>query len=138
MSPPPTPGTKSAAAQARELEWERVQRARAPGSLTFQGQEATNSANYLPFRQAYPDLQSAPPIQTTFLDRSPHLYSGPRTGVPPTPYSAYQPQTPITPITPRRLATRQELKKNKKKYGAGPLSPDDIVSSEAEMWGEPE
>ena len=135
MSPPPTPGTKSAAAHARELEWERVQRARAPASLTFQGQE---SANNLPFRQAYPDLQSAPPIQTTFLDRSPHLYGGPRTGVPPTPYSAYQPQTPLTPITPRRLATRQELKKNKKKYGAGPLSPDDIVSSEAEMWGEPE
>ena len=140
LSPPPTPGWQSAAAQARDFERERALRARPPANLPMQNQFANNSAGALPFRQAYPDLQSAPPMQTTFLDRQAHLYNGPRTGVPSTPYSPYQPQTPVTPITPR-LATKQDLKKSKKgyskKYGGGPLSPDDIVSSDAEVWGEP-
>lgn len=136
VSPPLTPGYKSAAAHAREVDRSKALQSRAPAALHLQNQAAPNSIGSLPFRQAYPEMQSAPPMKTTFLDRRSHLYHGPRTGVPSTPYSPYQPQTPLTPITPRRLATKQELKKSMKRQG-GPLSPDDIVPSDEDMWGEP-
>ena len=137
LSPPPTPGRRSAAAQAREAERDRFHRARAPAALSLRSQATSNSSQSLPFRQAYPEaLQSAPPIQTTFLERNPHLLNGARTSVPQTPYSPYQPQTPITPITPR-LATKQELRRAMKRQHEGPLTPEDMVPSDKQMWGDP-
>ena len=131
--PPLTPGMKSAAAQAREME-KKSTRAPAPAPLPLRN-TATNSNRSLPLREAYPPPQSAPATKTTYLEkRDSVLHPAPRTGVPQTPYSAYMPFTPMTPITPGRLVTKEEMKRNKKQQGMKVLSEDDMVKSDEDMW----
>ncbi len=131
--PPLTPGMKSAAAQAREME-RKSTRAPAPAPLPLRN-TATNSNRSLPLREAYPPPQSAPATKTTYLEkRDSILHPAPKTGVPQTPYSAYMPFTPMTPITPGRLVTKEEMKRNKKQQGMKVLSEDDMVKSDEDMW----
>jgi hypothetical protein len=132
---PPTPVQKSAAAQAREAERGNFQRPQPPAALSLRSTAVTNSTDSLPFRQVYPEsMKSAPATKTTFLEkRESVLHPAPMTGVSYVPYSPYEPYTPVTPISPQ-LATKQEVKRNKKKYGVV-LTPDDVVPSDEDMWG---
>ena len=136
--PPPTPGHKSAAAQAREVDSQRHSKFHLPTRLSIAGRttSATNSTGSLPFRQNYADsMKSAPATKTTFLDkRETHLQSGPRTGVPFTPYSPYMPYTPLTPVTPRVLVGKEERKRKQKKAAMKVVSEDDLVASDDDMW----
>lgn len=136
--PPPTPGYKSAAAQAREMDGQRHSRFHLPSALSKIGRTttATNSTGSLPFRQNYSDsMKSAPATKTTFLDkRENHLHSGPKTGVPFTPYSPYMPYTPLTPVTPRVLIGKDERKRKQKKAAMKVVTEDDLVQSDDDMW----
>jgi hypothetical protein len=136
--PPPTPGHKSAAAQAREMDGQRHSKFHLPSALSKSGRttSATNSTRSLPFRQNYADsLKSAPATKTTFLDkRETNLQSGPKTGVPFTPYSPYMPYTPLTPVTPRVLIGKEERKRKQKKTAMKVVSEDDLVASDDDMW----
>ena len=131
--PPPTPGQKSAAANAREAERKVSSRTPAP----LQTRPTNNSSNVLPFRQNYStSLQSAPATKTTFVERRESILNpAPRTGAP-VPYSPYMPFTPVTPITPGRLVTKEERKWSKKHGGMKVLAEDDIVRSDQDMWGD--
>jgi hypothetical protein len=136
--PPPTPGSKSAAAQAREMDGQRRSKFHLPSALSNIGRNAVsaNSTGSLPFRQNYADsLKSAPATKTTFLDkREAPLHSGPRTGVPFTPYSPYMPYTPLTPVTPRVLVGKEERKRKQKKAAMKVVTEDDLVLSDDDMW----
>lgn len=136
--PPPTPGQKSAAAQAREIDGQRHSRFHLPSALSNIGRNAvaTNSTGSLPFRQNYAEsMKSAPATKTTFLDkRESVLHPGPKTGAPFTPYSPYMPYTPLTPVTPRVLVTKEERKRKQKKAAMKVVSEDDLVISDDDMW----
>ncbi|KAI1625677.1 hypothetical protein EDD37DRAFT_312621 [Exophiala viscosa] len=131
--PPLTPGQKSTATSAQDVE-----KKGPPAPLSLRSAAASNSSNTLPFRQFYNEsLRSAPPTKTTFLDRRESILGvHPKTGVPQTPYSPYMPFTPMTPVTPRTLVTKKEMKRNRKKEGLKVLSEDDMVRSDEDMWGE--
>jgi hypothetical protein len=137
--PPPTPGHKSAAAQAREVDGQRHSRFHLPSAISNIGRNtptATNSTGSLPFRQNYSDsMKSAPATKTTFLDKRENLlHSGPKTGVPFTPYSPYMPYTPLTPVTPRVLIGKDERKRKQKKAAMKVVTEDDLVASDDDMW----
>lgn len=135
--PPPTPGQKSAAAQAREIDAIRPQK-HTPAALSLSGQTMhNNSSGSLPFRQMYQEsMKSAPATKTTFLDKKEiNMGTHPQTGVPRTPYSPYTPFTPMTPITPRTLMSRKDMKRQKKEKGLKVLSEDDMVKSDEDTWG---
>ncbi|KAL4778958.1 hypothetical protein BJX76DRAFT_342143 [Aspergillus varians] len=93
-----------------------------------------NSSSSLPFREAYPQLLSAPPTKTTILERPEKQLNGPRTGLP-TPYSPYMPFTPLTPLTPSRIVTKKQRKRQGRENGLRALNEEDVVRDENEMWG---
>lgn len=93
-----------------------------------------NSSSSLPFRDAYPQLLSAPPTKTTILERPEKQMNGPRTGLP-TPYSPYMPFTPLTPLTPSRIVTKQQRKRAGKENGLRAVNEEDAVRDETDMWG---
>lgn len=93
-----------------------------------------NSASSLPFRDAYPQLLSAPPTKTTILERPEKQINGPRTGLP-TPYSPYMPFTPLTPLTPSRIVTKKQRKRAGKENGLRAVNEEDAVRDENDMWG---
>ncbi|KAL4907267.1 hypothetical protein BDW74DRAFT_148830 [Aspergillus multicolor] len=96
--------------------------------------KAGRSSSSLPFREAYPQLLSAPPTKTTILERPEKQANGPRTGLP-TPYSPYMPFTPLTPLTPSRIVTKKQRKRQGKENGLRALNEEDAVRGEDEMWG---
>ncbi|KAL4886772.1 hypothetical protein BJY04DRAFT_77413 [Aspergillus karnatakaensis] len=102
----------------------------APLNLTPGG----NSSSSLPFREAYPQLLSAPPTKTTILERPDKHLNGPRTGLP-TPYSPYMPFTPLTPLTPSRIVTKKQRKREGRENGLRALNEEDAVRDENDMWG---
>ncbi|KAL4806858.1 hypothetical protein BDV18DRAFT_138332 [Aspergillus unguis] len=92
------------------------------------------SSSSLPFREAYPQLLSAPPTKTTILERPEKHHNGPRTGLP-TPYSPYMPFTPLTPMTPSRIVTKKQRKREGKENGLRALNEEDAVKGEEDLWG---
>ncbi|KAL3470585.1 hypothetical protein BJX99DRAFT_264126, partial [Aspergillus californicus] len=106
-----------------------------PLKLTLQAPSlSAGSSSSLPFREAYPQLLSAPPTKTTYLDRPEKQLNGPRTGLP-TPYSPYMPFTPLTPLTPSRIITKKQRKRAGKENGLRALNEEDAVRDEEDMWG---
>ncbi|KAL2842787.1 hypothetical protein BJY01DRAFT_235885 [Aspergillus pseudoustus] len=128
-APPPAPPTITRTSTSS---------ARAPAPPTLNLQAATpgagHSSSSLPFREAYPQLLSAPPTKTTYLERPEKGLNGPRTGLP-TPYSPYMPFTPLTPMTPSRIVTRKQRKREGRENGLRALNEEDAVRDENEMWG---
>ncbi|KAL4869125.1 hypothetical protein BDV12DRAFT_185359 [Aspergillus spectabilis] len=103
----------------------------APLNLTPVGGHSSSS---LPFREAYPQLLSAPPTKTTILERPDKHLNGPRTGLP-TPYSPYMPFTPLTPLTPSRMITKKQRKREVREHGLRALNEEDAVRDNEDMWG---
>ncbi|KAL8649499.1 MAG: hypothetical protein Q9210_004353 [Variospora velana] len=122
---------------------------RAPAPLSLKTQTSAGMTGALPLRSAPLPLRNLntsrantdrPPsiIKATVLERKApdHRFGTPRTGVPPTPYSAYMPFTPLTPMTPSRLVTREERKKRERGEGRRVATLDDKVVEESEIWGD--
>lgn len=122
------------------IDKEIVRRRQIPNPLNFsQGRGVDSSTDNLPFRQIYKDtgMTSAPHTKTTFVrTREDVLGHHPKTGVPQTPYSPYMPMTPMTPVTPSTLATRKDIKRQRKTEQMKVLNEDDMVKSDEEMWGD--
>ncbi|KAL2802688.1 hypothetical protein BJX63DRAFT_100816 [Aspergillus granulosus] len=131
-NPPPPPAPPTITRTSTSTSQDRGPRAPAPPTLNLQG--AGNSSSSLPFREAYPQLLSAPPTKTTYLERPEKGLNGPRTGLP-TPYSPYMPFTPLTPMTPSRIVTKKQRKREGRENGLRALNEEDAVRDENEMWG---
>ncbi|KAL5339070.1 hypothetical protein BJX70DRAFT_177994 [Aspergillus crustosus] len=126
--PPPVPpitrtSTSTIASQDRP---------RVPAALNLT--PGGHSSSSLPFREAYPQLLSAPPTKTTYLERPEKQLNGPRTGLP-TPYSPYMPFTPLTPLTPSRMITKKQRKREGREHGLKALNEEDAVRDNEDMWG---
>ncbi|KAL3463405.1 hypothetical protein BJX64DRAFT_120393 [Aspergillus heterothallicus] len=132
--PPAPPGTITRTSTSTSQD--RGVRAPAPPTLNLQAAApgAGRSSSSLPFREAYPQLLSAPPTKTTYLERPERGLNGPRTGLP-TPYSPYMPFTPLTPMTPSRIVTKKQRKREGRENGLRALNEEDVVRDENEMWG---
>ncbi|KAF9885763.1 hypothetical protein FE257_012345 [Aspergillus nanangensis] len=131
-NPPPPPPAPPATSSQASLGRPPGSRAPAPPPLSLS--PATHSKSSLPFRDAYPSLQSAPATKTTVLERPEKPMNGPRTGLP-TPYSPYMPFTPVTPLTPSRIVTKKQRKREAKENGLRVLNEEDVVRDEGDMWG---
>ncbi|KAL4973505.1 hypothetical protein BDW66DRAFT_142047 [Aspergillus desertorum] len=137
-APPPLP-PKADAPIARINSQDRQHRTPVPPPLNLQAAtpasgKAGRSSSSLPFREAYPQLLSAPPTKTTILERPEKHLNGPRTGLP-TPYSPYMPFTPLTPLTPSRIVTKKQRKREGRGNGLRALNEEDAVRDEDDLWG---
>ncbi|KAL2821357.1 hypothetical protein BDW59DRAFT_150171 [Aspergillus cavernicola] len=134
-NPPPPPPVPPITRTSTSTSQERSRTAiPAPLNLQTAAPGAGHSSSSLPFREAYPQLLSAPPTKTTILDRPEKHLNGPRTGLP-TPYSPYMPFTPLTPLTPSRIVTRKQRKREGKENGLRALNEEDAVRDDGDMWG---
>ncbi|KAI9371516.1 hypothetical protein BJX61DRAFT_534718 [Aspergillus egyptiacus] len=129
--PPPAPPTTRATNNTSQ---ERPRPTPAPLNLQAAAPSAGRSSSSLPFREAYPQLLSAPPTKTTILERPEKQLNGPRTGLP-TPYSPYMPFTPLTPLTPSRIVTKKQRKREGRENGLRALNEEDAVRDDSDMWG---